>query len=74
MKPVICQDAIPIWTVVINAEEQYSIWPADRILPAGWLAVGMSGSEADCLSYIGAVWRDMRPRSQRRPAPAADPG
>ena len=62
------------YMVVINHEEQYSIWPADRILPAGWLAVGMSGSEADCLSYIGAVWRDMRPRSQRRPAPAADPG
>jgi MbtH protein len=54
------------YTVVINQEEQYSIWPADRELPAGWCAVGKSGSKADCLEHIDKVWTDMRPLSLRR--------
>ncbi len=53
------------YTVVINEEEQYSIWPADREIPAGWRSVGKSGLKAECLAYINEVWTDMRPKSLR---------
>jgi MbtH protein len=49
--------------VVINHEEQYSIWPAERESPAGWKDVGRSGSKRECLDYIEEVWTDMRPLS-----------
>jgi len=52
--------------VVVNHEEQYSIWPADRELPAGWRKVGKQGKKAECLSYINEVWTDMRPLSLRK--------
>jgi MbtH protein len=51
--------------VVLNDEEQYSLWPEDRELPAGWRAEGMRGPKADCLAHIDRVWTDMRPRSLR---------
>ncbi|GAA1973271.1 MbtH family protein [Kitasatospora viridis] len=51
--------------VVLNDEEQYSLWPEDRDLPAGWHAEGTSGTKADCLAHIDAVWTDMRPKSLR---------
>jgi MbtH protein len=51
--------------VVLNDEEQYSLWPEDRELPAGWHAEGMRGPKADCLAHIDRVWTDMRPRSLR---------
>jgi MbtH protein len=54
------------YTVVMNAEEQYSIWPADRELPAGWTSEGTVGPKADCLAHIDRVWTDMRPLSLRR--------
>lgn len=54
-----------IYTVVVNHEEQYSIWPADRELPLGWSAVGKTGLKQECLEYIKEVWTDMRPRSLR---------
>jgi len=54
-----------IYTVVMNHEEQHSIWPADRELPLGWSAVGKTGLKAECLAYIEEVWTDMRPRSLR---------
>ena len=53
------------YTVVVNHEEQYSIWFADRELPNGWRAVGKVGPKAECLAYIGEVWTDMRPLSLR---------
>lgn len=53
--------------VIVNHEEQYSIWPTDRDLPAGWRAAGFEGSKQACLDYIDRVWTDMRPRSQRPP-------
>lgn len=53
------------YTVVVNLEEQYSIWPASRDLPAGWERVGFDGTRADCRSYIDRVWTDMRPKSLR---------
>ena len=51
--------------VVVNDEEQYSIWPAERELPKGWRAVGDARSREKCLSHIEEVWTDMRPRSVR---------
>jgi MbtH protein len=54
------------YTVVINHEEQYSIWPEGREIPLGWKAVGVSGTKQECLSYIGEVWTDMRPLSLRK--------
>jgi MbtH protein len=54
------------YQVVVNHEEQYSIWPADRALPLGWQAEGFSGAKAECLAHIEAVWTDMRPLSLRR--------
>ena len=55
-----------IYKVVVNHEEQYSIWPADRENPLGWRDVGKSGLKAECLAYIEAVWTDMRPLSLRK--------
>ena len=54
-----------IYKVVLNHEEQYSIWPADRENPLGWQDAGKSGSKEECLAYIKEVWTDMRPRSLR---------
>lgn len=54
-----------IYAVVVNHEEQYSIWPAHRDLPLGWTAVGTEGLKAECLAYIEEVWTDMRPLSLR---------
>jgi MbtH protein len=53
------------YQVVFNDEEQYSIWPADRELPAGWQAEGTTGPKSDCLAHIEQIWTDMRPRSLR---------
>ena len=55
-----------IFTVVINHEEQYSIWPVDRETPLGWKTVGKEGSKQECLNYIEEVWTDMRPLSLRK--------
>jgi MbtH protein len=54
------------YTVVMNGEEQYSIWPVDRAVPAGWHEVGTRGNEEACLAYIEENWTDMRPLSVRR--------
>lgn len=54
-----------IYKVVINGEEQYSIWPADRPNAAGWSEAGKSGTKDECLAFIKDVWTDMRPRSLR---------
>lgn len=56
----------PIYTVVMNDEEQYSIWPASRPLPLGWRDAGKRGTKEECLSYIKEVWTDMRPLSLRK--------
>jgi MbtH protein len=53
------------YCVVINLEEQYSIWPVGREIPDGWRPAGKSGSKAECLAYIEEVWTDMRPLSLR---------
>lgn len=55
-----------IYNVVVNHEEQYSIWPKDRDIPLGWKAVGKSGLKGDCLDFIKVVWTDMRPLSLQK--------
>jgi len=55
-----------IYKVVINHEEQYSIWPADRENPLGWRDAGKAGPKAECLAYVDEVWTDMRPLSLRK--------
>jgi MbtH protein len=54
------------YTVVVNHEEQYSIWFADRPLPPGWSEAGKRGRKRECLDYIETVWTDMRPKSIRQ--------
>ncbi|WP_432841865.1 MbtH family protein [Dactylosporangium sp. CA-092794] len=56
----------PVFTVVVNHEEQYSVWPAGRDLPAGWREAGVQGTRAECLAHIAQVWTDLRPLSVRR--------
>ncbi|MCP2257817.1 MbtH protein [Streptoalloteichus tenebrarius] len=51
--------------VVVNDEEQYSIWPADRENPPGWRDAGFAGTRQECLAHIERTWTDMRPRSLR---------
>jgi MbtH protein len=60
------QEDTTIYKVVVNHEEQYSIWPADRENALGWSDVGKSGTKAECLEYIKEVWTDMRPLSLRK--------
>ena len=55
-----------IYDVVVNDEEQYSIWPADLEQAPGWRPAGKRGTKAECLAYVGEVWTDMRPLSLRR--------
>jgi MbtH protein len=55
-----------IYKVVVNHEEQYSIWPADRENALGWNDAGKSGTKEECLAYIKEVWTDMRPLSLRK--------
>lgn len=65
MGPTERQD-IMIHKVVLNHEEQYSIWPAYRENPLGWRDASKSGTKAECLAYIKEVWTDMRPLSLRK--------
>ncbi len=58
-------DEKTIYQVVINDEEQYSIWPSDRPLPDGWRADGPRGPIKECMAHIDEVWVDMRPKSLR---------
>jgi uncharacterized protein YbdZ (MbtH family) len=60
------QEDTTIYKVVMNHEEQYSIWPADRDNPPGWQEVGKNGPKQECLDYIEEVWTDMRPLSLRK--------
>ena len=60
------EDDATVYKVVLNHEEQYSIWPADRENALGWRDGGKSGTKAECLAYIKEVWTDMRPLSLRK--------
>lgn len=54
------------YKVVVNDEEQYSIWFAERSNPLGWRDAGKQGTKKDCLDWINEIWKDMRPLSLRR--------
>ena len=57
--------------VVLNDEDQYSIWPVEKRIPTGWRDAGMDGTREECLAHIGHVWTDLTPRSLRRDASPA---
>lgn len=67
------QDDRTAYKVVLNHEEQYSIWPAERENAPGWRDAGYTGTKAECLAYIERVWTDMRPLSLRRHMDTAEP-
>ena len=60
------EEDLSTYKVVVNHEEQYSIWSVDRENPLGWVDRGPSGPKAECLAYIKEVWTDMRPLSVRK--------
>jgi uncharacterized protein YbdZ (MbtH family) len=60
------EDPFDRYAVVVNDEEQYSIWPVEKPMPSGWRAAGREGSKQECLDHIGEVWTDMRPLSLRK--------
>jgi MbtH protein len=60
------------YTVVINGEEQYSIWLLGRDLPLGWQEAGKTGTKSECLAHIDQVWTDMRPLSLREKMQATE--
>jgi len=62
------ESEIILYKVVVNHEEQYSIWPLKKEVPAGWREVGKQGLKEECLEYIEEVWTDMRPLSIRNQA------
>ena len=55
-----------VYHVVVNHEEQYSIWPDGREIPKGWRQAGKTGTKGECLAHIKEVWTDMRPLSLRK--------
>ncbi|MGC1676243.1 MAG: MbtH family protein [Candidatus Binataceae bacterium] len=60
------KDDSTIYKVVLNHEEQYSIWPVGKMNPLGWTDAGKTGSKTECLAYVKEVWTDMRPLSLRK--------
>lgn len=65
------KDPFSTYKVVLNHEEQYSIWPAHRENALGWRDAGKVGTKQECLDYIKEVWTDMRPLSLRKKMDAA---
>lgn len=57
------EDDTRVYVVIVNGEQQYSLWPGWRAVPEGWTVTGPRGSRAACLQYIEATWTDMRPKS-----------
>jgi len=62
-----------IYLVIVNQEEQYSLWPKSKDIPAGWRTTGKEGLKPDCLQYVTEVWTDMRPLSLRSKIPIVAP-
>ncbi|HRB96835.1 MAG TPA: MbtH family NRPS accessory protein [Nitrosomonas sp.] len=60
------EETVVVYHVVVNHEEQYSIWPDYKEVPGGWRTVGKTGSKSECLAYIKEIWTDMRPLSLRK--------
>lgn len=53
------------FTVLVNHEEQYALWPINKPIPEKWRSSGFSGPKEECLAYVCKVWTDMRPLSVR---------
>lgn len=66
MAPTEDPEDTTVYVVVVNHEEQYSIWPKHKNAPSGWRPVGKEGLKQGCLQYIDEVWTDMRPLSLRK--------
>ena len=64
-------DDTTLYVVLINHEEQYSLWPKTKAIPQGWQAVGKEGTKDECSQYVDEVWTDMRPLSLRKQMDAA---
>jgi MbtH protein len=60
------QEAQQTYVVLVNHEEQYSLWLSHKDIPAGWKRVGVSGSKAECMEYVDKVWTDITPLSVRK--------
>jgi uncharacterized protein YbdZ (MbtH family) len=56
------------YVILVNDEEQHSLWPEFKDVPAGWTRVGPIGDKATCLAWIEEHWTDIRPKSIRRDA------
>lgn len=65
------QEVATNYIVLINDEEQYSIWSSDKPIPHGWAKEGFHGDKAACVAYIDKTWTDMRPKSLREEMDAA---
>ncbi len=59
-------DSEELFKVLINDEEQYSLWPMEKDIPQGWKQIGPSGTKEECLGYVKVSWTDMRPKSLRQ--------
>ncbi|HWU80263.1 MAG TPA: MbtH family NRPS accessory protein [Caulobacter sp.] len=53
------------FTVLVNDEEQYSLWPSANAVPAGWRPAGFAGDREACMAFVDEAWTDMRPKSLR---------
>jgi len=60
------QEDMYTYKVLVNHEEQYTIFDANREPPLGWKEVGKQGTKQECLDYIREVWTDIRPLSIRK--------
>jgi MbtH protein len=59
-------DGFKNFKVVVNNEEQYSIWPQQKTIPSGWMHEGFSGAKEECLAHISRQWTDIRPLSLKK--------
>ncbi|MEW9555158.1 MbtH family protein [Nonomuraea sp. NPDC050783] len=57
------EDEEGAYVVLVNAENQHSLWPAVAAVPAGWTVVHGEDTRQSCLEYVSANWTDMRPAS-----------
>jgi MbtH protein len=58
-------DAEGTFVVLVNDEDQHSLWPVNIAVPAGWRVVFGEAGRQECLDYVEANWTDIRPRSAR---------
>lgn len=56
-------DADGEFFVLVNEEEQYSLWPTFADVPAGWRVVRGPCTHGDCLAFVEENWTDLRPKS-----------